>query len=67
MSAHIVTPKEKSNPLVPTGEELLAIARGMKKDGYSDEAIAEQTKLPLFLIQRIDIKASNLIRTFFNS
>lgn len=34
-------------------QELLAVAKGMKKDGFSEKEIAEETKLPLSIIANI--------------
>jgi|GEM_PF-1401935 len=33
--------------------ELLAIAKGMKKDGFSEKEIAEETRLPIAIIHDI--------------
>lgn len=41
-------------PLRRSGrEELLAIAKGMKKDGFTEKEIAEETQLPLSIINNI--------------
>jgi hypothetical protein len=34
-------------------KELLAVAKGMKKDGFSHDEIAQATKLPLSLVNSL--------------